>query len=209
LFDELGLTRKSGPVCPKCGASIQPHAALCTGCGFNFQTGEQLSAFNVRTEAPEFDNPFLQEAVNNMRREDVSEERMAKAGMPWWMLVAFIFGVITIGAAGLILVEANTNPSPPDTPIGRIQQQDFRVIIGFTLIAVGVMISNFAHLSILVFAFRTSAKEGALVMFAPFYNLYFAIKYWADNKSAVFAMLWSGLLAGVGIGLVIAGGGPI
>ena len=47
LFDDIGLKKQTGPMCPKCGGSISPTAALCTHCGFNLQTGEQAVGFQV------------------------------------------------------------------------------------------------------------------------------------------------------------------
>jgi HEAT repeat protein len=36
--------------CPNCGTPIEKNAVICTGCGLNFQTGEQI---NTATEAPD------------------------------------------------------------------------------------------------------------------------------------------------------------
>lgn len=208
LFDEIGLTKKTGPVCPKCGAPIQRGAALCTGCGFNFQTGEQAVGFEAQAAKEEFKNPFLKEAADNMQREVVSEERHAKAGMPWWMLVSFLLGALCIGAAGIIIVDATMNePEPEGTFLGSLQREKFGVVAGVTFAAVGNMISFFAHLSIVIFAFKRSVGLGFATLFVPFYNFYFGIKTWADNKAGIYGLIIGGILGGLGLWLNAYSGG--
>ncbi len=208
LFDEIGLTKKTGPVCPKCGGPIQRNAALCTSCGFNLQTGEQAIGFEARAEQEEFKNPFLQEAAHNMRLEVVSEERHAKAGMPWWMLVSFLLGAVCIGSAGIIIVDATMNePEPEGTFLGNLQREKFGVVAGVTFAAVGNMISFFAHLSIVIFAFKKSTGTGFAALLIPFYNFYFGIKTWADNKSGVYGLIIGGVVGAIGIWLNAYSGG--
>ncbi len=208
LFDEIGLTKKTGPVCPKCGGSVQRNAALCTHCGFNLQTGEQAVGFEARIEREEFKNPFLQEAANNMQAEVVSEERHAKAGTPWWMLVSFLLGALCIGAAGIIIVDATMNePAEEGTFLGKLQRERFGVVAGVTFATVGCMISFFAHLSIVIFAFARKVGLGFATLLVPFYNMYFGIKTWADNKSGIYGLIIGAVLAGLGVWLTIASGG--
>lgn len=208
LYDEIGLTKKTGPVCPKCGGAIQRNAALCTHCGFNLQTGEQAVGFEARVEREEFTNPFLQEAANNMHADVVSEERHAKAGVPWWMLVSFLLGALCIGAAGIIIVDATMNePADESTFLGKLQREKFGVVAGVTFATVGCMISFFAHLSIVIFAFGRTAGTGFLALFVPFYDIYFGIKTWADNKSGIYGMIIGSVLAGLGFWLNMFSGG--
>lgn len=208
LFDEIGLTKKTGPVCPKCGGSIQRNAALCTHCGFNLQTGEQATGFEARIEREEFKNPFLKEAADNMHADVLSEERHAKAGTPWWMLVSFLLGALCIGAAGIIIVDATMNePAEEGTFLGKLQRERFGVVAGVTFATVGGMISFFAHLSIVIFAFGKKAGLGFAALLVPFYNLYFGIKTWADNKSGIYGLIIGSVLAGLGVWLTIASGG--
>lgn len=207
LFDEIGLTKKTGPVCPKCGGSVQRNAALCTHCGFNLQTGEQAIGFEARIEREEFKNPFLQEAASNMHAEVVSEERHAKAGTPWWMLVSFLLGALCIGAAGIIIVDATMNePAEEGTFLGKLQRERFGVVAGVTFATVGCMISFFAHLSIVIFAFSKKVGIGFATLLVPFYNIYFGIRTWADNKSGIYGLIIGSILAGLGFWLTIAAG---
>ncbi|MFO1063611.1 MAG: hypothetical protein U0892_07080 [Pirellulales bacterium] len=209
LFDEIGLKQQSGPKCPKCGSGIKQNAAICTECGLNFQTGEQMIGFNAAASGPEFKNQFLQEAADHMEREILSGERHAKAGMPWWMLAAFLLGAICVCLEGVVIVDGTINTmAPAGTFLGRVQRQSIPTSMGVTLIAVAVIISNFAHLSIVAFAFiRLGAGQGFGCLMVPFWALVVAIKHWADNKSAVYATIWSMVIMFVAFGLMAAGGG--
>jgi hypothetical protein len=208
LFDEIGLKKKAGPVCPKCGGSITPGAALCTHCGFNMQTGEQAIGFEAQYAKEEFQNPFLQEAADNMQREIVIGERQDKSGMPWWMIASFLLGALCIGAAGIIIVDATFNePEPADTFMGRLQRQHFGVVIGVTFAAVGTLIATLANLSIITFAFRQSIGRGFAVWFIPLYSIIYGCMTWADNKSGIIGLLVGSVLAGAGIALAISSGG--
>lgn len=208
LFDEIGLTKKTGPVCPKCGGSIQRNAALCTHCGFHLQSGEQAVGFEARIEREEFKNPFLQEAANNMHAEVLSEERHAKAGTPWWMLISFLLGALCIGAAGIIIVDATMNePAEESTFLGKLQREKFGVVAGVTFATVGCMISFFAHMSIVIFAFSKTVGLGFATLLVPFYNFYYGIKTWSDNKSGIYGLIIGGVVAGLGFWLNAFSGG--
>lgn len=209
LFDEIGLKKKTGPTCPKCGNGISTAAVLCTHCGFNLQTGEQAAGFQARQQAEEFQNEYLQEAANNMRRDILIGERQDKAGVPWWMLVSFLMGALCIGAAGIVIVDATFNePAPPDTLMGRVQRLPFSVVIGVTFAAVGILIGNFANLSIIVYAFRQSIGRGFAVWLIPLYSVIYGCMTWADNKSGIIGMIVGIVLAGAGMALAMSGGGP-
>ena len=199
LLDEAGLTKKTGPVCPKCGNPIVRNAAICTKCGLQFESGEQLKGLEFASQKIEFQNEYLQEAANNMRREDIMGERHSKVGMPWWMVMAFLMGALCIAAAGVLIVDARNNTKQPiNTLMGKIQRQSMSVVIGATFLSMSGFIASLANLSILVFAFQRSIGQGFACMLIPFYTIYYAFKTWADNKSA---------LKGLGLGLLIGGFG--
>lgn len=210
LFDEIGLKKKTGPTCPKCGGAISPAATLCTHCGFNLQTGEQAVGFQARSQRDEFTNPYLQEAANFMQADDVTAERHAKAGMPWWMLASFLLGAICIGAAGVVIVDGTMNePAPVGTFLGTVQRQRFGVVAGVTFQAVGTLIGNFANLSIIIFAFRQSVGKGFAVMLIPLYSLIYGCMTWADNKSGVIGLIVGIVLACAGAALTASAGGIV
>lgn len=209
VFDEIGLVKKTGPVCPKCGANIMRNAAMCTACGFNFQTGEQALGFNAKVEAAEFENPFLEEAASNMRRDDVTDQRLSKAGTPWWMLASFLFGALCIGTAGVVIVDGMVSEQKQTGFLGKVQQQKFGVVAGVTFAAVGGMIASFANLSIVIFAFQQSIGKGFAVMLVPFYSFIYGCMTWADNKSGIIGICLGSILAGAGVALTISSGGIV
>lgn len=43
LLDEVEVKRTGGPMCPNCSAALTPTAVVCVECGFNIETGEQLT----------------------------------------------------------------------------------------------------------------------------------------------------------------------
>ena len=73
LLEDAGLTEKKGPSCPQCMASIKPGTVICTKCGFNFETGEKMVEHEAASARAEFDNLYLQEASDNMKREKIME----------------------------------------------------------------------------------------------------------------------------------------
>ncbi len=164
--------------------------------------------FEARIEREEFKNPFLQEAANNMHADVVSEERHAKSGTPWWMLVSFLMGALCIGAAGIIIVDATMNePADPSTFLGKLQREKFGVVAGVTFATVGGLIAFFAHLSIVIFAFGKSTGLGFAALFIPFYDIYYGIKTWADNKSGIYGLAIGMVLGGLGVWLTVFAGG--
>ena len=208
LFEEAGLKRKTGPVCPKCGADIRPGTVMCVGCGLNFESGEQVLGFNFTVQGPEFKNEFLQEAATNMSRDVLMDVRRDKSGIPWWMIMSYLIGAITLSAAGIIIVDGRFNePAAVGTFLGNLQRLPIFVVLGMTLIVTGQCIHIFAHLSIVIFAFTQNLGMGFGCLLVPFFSYVYGIMHWADNKAAVKAIVTALITVGAGVGLVIAGGG--
>ncbi len=208
LLDEVGLTKKTGPVCPKCSAPIRPGSVLCTACGLNFESGEQAMGFEAAAESLEFRNEFLQEAASNMVRDVKMDERREKAGLPWWMLMSYLIGAIILCGAGVVIVDGKFGtPEPAGTPIGKIQRLPVFVVLGITAMVTGQCIHLFAHLSVVVFGFKRGVGPGFGCLFVPFFSYVYAIMNWADNRQAIMAIFMSIVTVSAGIGLIIAGGG--
>jgi hypothetical protein len=209
LFDEAGLVQKTGPVCPKCATSIKPGAVMCTNCGFRFETGEQLAGFDVMSQKPEFDNLFLQEASNNMQRDGAMDLRRDRAAMPWWVLMSFLIGAITLCAAGVVIVDGKFGtPSAPGTFIGNVQRLPVFSVLGITAGITGLAIVFFAHLSICFFGFTKSLAQGFACFFLPLiYSFIYGIMNWTDNKAPVKAIMMALVFIGLGVFLIIQGGG--
>lgn len=208
LLDEVGLTKKTGPVCPKCAAPIRPGSVLCTACGLNFESGEQAVGFEAAAESLEFRNEFLQEAASNMVRDVKMDERREKAGLPWWMLMSYLIGAMILCGAGVVIVDGKFGtPADASTPIGKIQRLPVFVVLGFTAMVTGQCIHMFAHLSVVVFGFKRGVGPGFGCLLVPFFSYVYAIMNWADNRQAIMAIIMSIVTVSAGIGLIIAGGG--
>ena len=208
LFDDAGLTKKTGPICPKCGVGIRPGTVLCTGCGLNFETGDTALGFEAIAATLEFKNEFLQEAADNMSRDGVMDERREKSGIPWWMIMSYLIGAMTLCAAGVVIVDGRFNePAEAGTFLGNVQRLPVFVVLGITAMITGNSIHAFAHLSIVVFGFKQSIGKGFLCLLIPFFSYIYGIIHWADNKQAITAIIVSIVTVSVGIGMIIYGGG--
>lgn len=208
LFEEAGLTKRTGPICPKCAAAIKPGTVMCTSCGLNFESGEQALGFAAKIEQQEFKNEFLQEAASNMVRDVVMDQRREKAGMPWWMIMSYLIGAITLALAGVVIVDGKFGtPSPEGSFIGNVQRLPVFVTLGVTAMITGLCIHTFAHLSIVVFGFMQSWGKGFGCLLVPFFSYTLGIMNWADNRQALTAIGMSILTVGIGIFLIISGGG--
>lgn len=209
LFDEVGLTKKSGPSCPECLKEIRPGTVICTHCGFNLETGEKLTGFDAKVQGPEFDNLYLQEAADNMVREDLMDSRRDKSQMPWWVIMSFLIGAVTLCAAGIVIVEGKLGePADESTFMGKVQRWPVFTTLGLTVMVTGTAITTFANFSITIFAFFKSIGQGFLCLFMPLlYSLVYGILNWADNKAAVKAIIMGLCIVGFGVFLIIQGGG--
>lgn len=209
LFDDVGLTKKIGPTCPNCGSSIRPGAVVCTSCGLHLESGESLKGFNAKKEGQEFDNQHLQLAADNMRRDLVMDDRRAKAAMPWWVVMSFLIGAITLCAAGVVIVDGMVGtPADESTFLGKVQRWPVFITIGLTACVTGVAIVFFAHLSICAFGFSRSLKQGFACFFLPLlYSFVYGVMSWTDNKAPVKAIMMAMAFIGFGVFLIIQGGG--
>ena len=209
LFDEVGLQKKSGPTCPSCGTPFKQGAVVCVACGLNFSTGEKVVGFNAQNQRPEFENLYLQEAANNMRRDMAVEQRADNAKMPWWVVMSFLIGAMTLCAAGVIIVDGIVaEPAPEGTFIGKLQRLPVLVTLGSTAGITGIAIVLFAHLSICVFAFGRSAAHGAGCFLLPLlYSVPYGIANWTDNKAPVKAIVMALFFIGGAVFLILRGGG--
>ena len=209
LFDDLGLKQQSGPVCPSCGSGFKPGAVVCVKCGLNFATGEKALGFDAVRERPEFANQYLQEAADNMRRDMATDKRIANASMPWWVLMSYLIGALTLCAAGVVIVDGVVaEPAPEGTFVGKLQRMPVRVTLGATAGITGAAILLFAHLNICIFAFGRKALHGVGCFLLPIlYSLPYGIANWSENKAPVKAIISSFVFLGGAAGLIIWGGG--
>ncbi len=192
----------------KCGAAIRPGSVLCTTCGLNFESGEQATSFEAAAAKVEFKNEFLAEAASNMTRDVKMDERRDKSGLPWWMIMSYLIGAMTLCAAGVVIVDGKFGEPAPETEfMGKIQRLPVYVTLGSTAMFTGWFIHLFAHLSIVIFGFKQSIAKGFGCLLVPFFSYVVGIQNWADNRQAVMAIVTSIVTISIGIGLIIAGGG--
>ena len=209
LLEDAGLKKRKGPMCPKCSAGIRPGAVVCTNCGLNFELGEQMVGFEVQSQRPEFENPFLQEASNNMVRDLAMDLRRDRSSMPWWVIMSYLIGAITLCIAGLVIVDGNFGePAPEDTFMGGLQRLKVFTVLGMTATITGLAIVFFAHLSITFFGFTKSLIKGFGCFFLPIlFSFPYGIMNWTDNKAPVKAIMTASLFIGFGVFLIVSGDG--
>ncbi len=209
LLDDVGLTKRAGPICKNCGADIRRGAVVCTKCGLNFESGETLTGFDAKSNRPEFDNAFLQEASDNMVRDSVMDLRRDRAAMPWWVIMSFLIGAITLCAAGIIMVDGMIGIMSEETTfLGKLQRLPVFVVLGSTASITGSAITLFAHLSITFFGFTKSVWHGLGCFFLPLlYSVPYGIMNWGENKAPVKAIMTAVLFISFGAFLIIQGGG--
>lgn len=209
LLEDAGLKRRVGPVCPKCSKDIRPGSVVCTNCGLKFESGEQLTGFNAQSLRPEFDNPYLQEASNNMVRDTAMELRRDRANMPWWVIMSFLIGAMTLCAAGVVIVDGKFGePGPENTFLGKLQRLQVFTTLGATAAITGLAIVTFAHLSITFFGFTKSAAQGCACFFLPLlYSIPYGIMNWGENKAPVKAIMTASMFIGFGAFLIARGDG--
>lgn len=205
LLEEAGVGKKAGATCPRCEAPVARGAVICTKCGLNFATGEKMKGHEANS-AGGFGNLYLDEAVENMKRDDKMGELHEKAGVPWYV-IAMIFLMVLLGGAGaVIIVDAQLmGEQPPDTFIGRIQQYNLGMLLGIVVGISAWLLNLAAVIIVLIHAFSNSAVKGIMVMFVPFYIFVYQIMNWDELKGSFFSIVVATILSGVAGGLMASG----
>lgn len=172
LFDQAGLTKREGTFCPSCDKPLPPGTAICVGCGFHLEQGAKIAGFEV--ESREFGNRRLLEAAEMMKREAETEKRMLGAGMPWWMVLGVLTGLLTMMSGIAIRMDLATSGQESTIPIfRRIQNASFLAVLAAGFGVGCSLIALFANLSLVFTAFKENMKEGFLCLLAPFYVVYY------------------------------------
>jgi hypothetical protein len=192
LLDDAGL--RAGVVrCPGCGAEMSEQAVLCVMCGFDLRRGHRIKA-RVGS-AVEFDDEDLgdlpvhgvaqlDKAERDMARDKLQQKSMSK-GAPWWMILLALLGVVgfTIGMVAM----------PQDLVMRNS---------GFILQVAGILLGTWFGIKLLIEGFRESTACGLLMIFLPFYSLYYVITRW-DRVGGIFLfILFANFLQGIGVAMV-------
>jgi hypothetical protein len=200
LFDQAGLTRREGTFCPSCDKPLAPGTAICVNCGFHLEQGSKLEGFEVETK--EFGNKRLVEASESMKREAETEKRLLGAGMPWWMMLGILAGLLVMIVCVLIKMDARTSGTESSIPIfRRLQNATFFSVLAMSFGFATLLVSNFAQLAVLFTAFKESIQQGLLCLFVPFYIIYYMFSRIATKRlSNTVIILWvTAILAAVSL----------
>jgi hypothetical protein len=203
-LEEAGVGKKAGATCPRCEAPVARGAVLCTKCGLNFATGEKMKGHEANS-AGSFGNLYLDEAVENMKRDDKMGELHEKAGVPWYF-IAIIFIMVLVGGAGaIIIVDAQLmDPQPPETFIGWVQQFKLGAMLGFVLAIASWLLNLAAIIVVLIHAFSNSLAQGLAVLFIPCYVYVYQFMHWDELKGTFFTIIISSILAGIAGAMISA-----
>jgi hypothetical protein len=202
LLDEAGLVENKGARCPSCGTSVAPGSVICVKCGFHLVEGKQLDEHKVESQRG-FGNKHLNEAASMMEREALTEKQLNTAGTPWWLMISVLVGIGVMIVGLGIKQQAVTTGKLSTIPImNRIQSAGYLAVLASSFGLAMLMTSTFAHVSIMVVAFKEKAKEGFLYMFVPFYSLYYIFTRMKRFRllSTFIILVVTGILAGIGLG---------
>jgi len=201
LLDSAGLKKREGTFCPACDRTLPTGSAICVGCGFNLEAGSKIEGFEVETK--EFGNKRLAEAADMMARESETEKRLLKSGMPWWMMLAIILGVLFMMSAILLKMDVNTSGKTSTVPlIAKFQSASFGPVIAFSIGGAACLVGLFALLAIQATAFKESIKQGLLCSLTVFYVFYYMFSRMKARKlgSTVLIFWIAAILAGICLG---------
>ena len=201
LLDSAGLKKREGIFCPACDRALPTGSAICVGCGYNLQAGSKIEGFEVETK--EFGNKRLAEAADMMAREVETEKRLLKAGMPWWMMLAIILGVLFMMSSILLKMDANTSGKVSSVPIlAKFQSASLGPVIAFSVGGAACLVGLFALFAIQATAFKESIQQGLLCTLTVVYVFYYMFSRIKSRKlGSTVAIFWvSAILAGICLG---------
>lgn len=201
LLDSAGLKKREGVFCPSCDRSIPPGAAICVGCGYNLEAGSKIEGFEV--EVKEFGNKQLVEAAQSMAREAETEKRLLKVGMPWWMMLAIILGVLFMMTAILLKMDVKTSGNVSSVPlIAKLQSANYLPVIAFSVGGAACLVALFSLIAIQGTAYKESLKQGLLCTLTVFYVFYYMFSRMKERKlgNTVLIFWISAIVAGACFG---------
>jgi len=155
-----------------------------------------------------FGNLYLDEAVENMKRDDKMSEVHNKVGMPWYVM-AMLFVMVLVGGAGAVIITDSQlmGKQPPDTFIGWVQQFNLGLLLGVVVGISAILLNLSAVVVVLIHAFSNSAVQGVMVLFLPFYIFVYQIMNWEELKGSFISLCLASVLGSVA-GALIGSGMP-
>lgn len=201
LLDSAGLKKREGTFCPSCDRSLAPGTAICVGCGYSLEAGSKIEGFEL--EVKEFGNKRLVEAAEMMVREAETENRLLKAGMPWWMMLAIILGVLFMMTAILLKMDVSTSGKVSSVRlIAKLQSAAYGPVIAFSAGGAACLVAIFSLLAIQGTAYKESIKQGLLCSLTVVYAFYYMFSRMKERKlgSTVLIFWIAAIVAGVCLG---------
>jgi len=200
LFESAGLKKREGNFCPSCDRVLPPGTAICVGCGFNLESGSKIEGFQV--EVKEFGDLRLVEAAESMKRESETEKRLLSSGMPWWMMLAIILGVLFMMTAILLKMDVNTSGQTSSiAPIAKLQRAAYGPVLAFSVGGGAALVALFSWLAIAFGAIKESWKQLVLCLIPP-YAIYYMFSRMKERRltNTVLIFWISAILAGICLG---------
>ncbi|MFN7737555.1 MAG: hypothetical protein ACK52S_07060 [Pirellula sp.] len=201
LFDQAGLTKREGVFCPSCDKSLPPGTAICVSCGFHLEQGAKVEGFQV--DVKEFGDKRLIEAAEMMKREAETDKRLLGAGMPWWMMLALVIGILFMMGAIAMKMDYGTSGNYSSVAmIAKFQRATYYAVFAFSLGGAAALVALFSYLGIAFGAFKETLKEGLLCLFAPLYIVYYMFSRMQARKlTNIVIIFWvSVIIAAVCLG---------
>ena len=202
LLDTAGIGKQQGPVCPSCQTPIKPGATICIECGFHLERGEKLAGYQTTNQLSEFKNRKLQLAAEDLSREEETDKRIKRVGMPWWVMLSNVAGLIFITLAGVMKVEASQSEvkAAKGTLVYAMQKMPFVTLAPFVITCIAALVVVFSFCAILVSAYRRSMGQGLAATFVPGYSLVYAIMHRRElHTTANVHLFWVPVLIGSSI----------
>lgn len=192
LFDEVGISAKKGPSCPKCQAELKPNAIMCVACGLDLQSGTHREGAKIhdasRAGHGEAADSLLERASRQIEIDKEEDKKNLSHGAPAYV---YLFGLVVIVAfAGMMFT----------LPKGLAFH-----ITGCSLVGFVIVIQIYYSIRMLILAFQESLQCGFL-HFVPFYSFYYLITRWnrvgkwfMKSLGMIPLAIFGGLLIGLGL----------
>lgn len=172
LLDEAGVKAAvEGPVCPGCGAGIQPGAVICIDCGLNFQTGERVAtlasagAMMTSAKAMSENEKIMAKAEAAIEENPITQEDMGYGDGPESYLIAgaaLLIGTLLVAAivGTIFLFDRITNSTGATVTV---------------MVVVGAIFQVIGMIWISVAAFRENVGHGIATLLCPLYTMIFGV----------------------------------
>lgn len=207
MFDEEGFDQQAAAVCPSCRQSLKPGAVLCLNCGYHLAEGTRVAGHQVAGVDIPTGQLALDKARDDMAREvKLQKDMESGAGLPPWMLALIL--TILVGAATIGVVTINMSHRAAEQGTANT----FNPVATLLLFA-GIccwLVAIAAQIKVLIAAFRDDVTTGIMVMFIPFYVLYYGFTNWDKiGKAVVTAVVMGGIAGGLfaAAATMVGGGG--